>query len=206
MKVIGLTGGIASGKSLVARLLSDLGAHVIDADVLARKVVEPCQPAYHDIVRELGRDVLAQDGTIDRKKLGAMVFADEAKRSRLNAITHPRIAALARKEMDRLALEGEQVVIYEAALIVENGLHAAMDGLIVVSAPPEVQLERVMRRDGLDEESARARLAAQLPLEEKLEVATHVIDNSGALEDTRAQVSRTWESLKDHEPKSQADD
>jgi len=146
-------------------------------------------------VREFGREVLADDGRIDRKKLGERVFADPAARARLNAITHPRIGAAGQAEIARHAARGEPVVIYEAALIVENGIHRALDGLIVVSASPEVQLARTMARDGLDEAAARARLAAQLPLADKLAAATHVIDNSGGREATHAQVAALWNQL-----------
>jgi dephospho-CoA kinase len=194
-RIIGLTGGIASGKSTVAAILRELGAPVVDADVLARRVVEPGQPAYHDIVREFGREVLADDGTIDRKKLADVVFADDARRKRLNAITHPRIAEAAQAETSRHIGAGAPVVFYEAALLVENGLHRMLDGLVVVSAPEDVQVRRVMARDGLDEAAARARLAAQLPLAEKLKVASHVIDNAGTPEATRAQVERLYREL-----------
>ncbi len=194
-RVIGLTGGIASGKSTVAAILRELGAPIVDADVLARQVVEPGQPAYDDIVREFGRDVLAADGSIDRKLLGARIFGDAAARARLNAITHPRIGAAGQAEIARHVAAGAPVVIYEAALIVENGLWRGLDGLIVVSASPEAQLARTLARDGLDESAARARLAAQLPLADKLAVADHVIDNSGTLDETRAQVAALWKRL-----------
>jgi dephospho-CoA kinase len=193
--VIGLTGGIASGKSTVATILRELGAPVVDADVLARQVVEPGQPAYQDIVREFGNDVLGTDGTIDRKKLGERVFGDPAARARLNAITHPRIGAAGQAEIARHVAAGAPVVIYEAALIVENGLHRALDGLVVVSASPEAQLARTVARDGLGEDAARARLAAQLPLADKLAAATHVVDNSGTIEATRAQVVALWKDF-----------
>jgi dephospho-CoA kinase len=194
-KVVGLTGGIASGKSTVARLLEALGAPVVDADRLARVVVEPGKPAWTEIVREFGRDILLPDGSIDRKKLGDIVFADEHKRRILGAITHPRIAAAAEEETARHAAAGEPIVIYEAALLVENGLHHLLDGLIVVDASPARQLERALLRDGITPDQARARIAAQLPLERKLAVATHVIDNSGTIEETRAQVERIWREL-----------
>jgi dephospho-CoA kinase len=195
-KVIGLTGGIASGKSTVAQILVELGAPIVDADVLARRVVEPGQPAYLDIVREFGRGVLRADESLDRKALAEVVFADEAKRRRLNAITHPRIAAASQEETARHIAAGAPVVFYEAALLVENRIHEMLDGLVVVSAPEAEQLRRLMRRDGLDEAAARARLAAQLPLEEKLKVATHVIDNAGTMESTRAQVERLYRELR----------
>lgn len=194
-RIIGLTGGIASGKSTVARLFAELGAPIVDADVLARRVVEPGQPAYEDIVREFGPEVLAADGTIDRKKLGERVFGDEEARRKLNRFTHARIAALSQAEIARHAAAGAPVVIYEAALLVENRIHEGLDGLIVVSAPPEAQLRRLVLRDGLEEEAARQRLAAQLPLEARLAVATWVIDNSGAPKDTARQVRELWARL-----------
>jgi dephospho-CoA kinase len=195
VRVIGLTGGIGSGKSAVARMLAERGVPVVDADLLAREVVEPGRPAYEDIVREFGREVLAADGTIDRKRLGALIFGDDARRRRLNAITHPRIAAAGQEKIAAHAAAGAEVVFYEAALLVENQLHRMLDGLVVVSAPPEVQVARVVARDGLSEDEAHARLRAQLPLADKVAVATHVIDNSGPLEATRAQVDRLLVSL-----------
>lgn len=194
-RVYGLTGGIASGKSEVARVLRELGAPVVDADVVARQVVEPGQPAYEDIVREFGREVLAADGTLDRPKLAAVVFADEGKRRRLNAIVHPRVAAAAQAEIAAHAAAGAQVVFYEVPLLVENGLQRFLDGVVVVAVPEELQLARAMARDGQGEAAARARIAAQLPLSEKLKVATHVIDNGGTREETRAQVERLWSEL-----------
>jgi dephospho-CoA kinase len=191
-RILGLTGGIASGKSLVARILRELGVPVVDADELARRVVEPGQPALADLVAEFGPGVLAADGTLDRKALAALVFGDEARRRRLNAITHPRIAALSQQEIARHAAAGAPVVIYEAPLLVENGIHRALDGLIVVSATPEQQLARAQARDGMDVAAARARIASQLPLADKLAAATYVIDNSGTPEATRAQVEAMW--------------
>lgn len=194
-RVIGLTGGIASGKSLVARTLRELGAPVIDADELARKVVEPGQPAYQDVVREFGPDVLAADGTLDRKRLAEIVFADENKRKRLGQITHPRIAQLALAQTAELAARGAPIVIYEAALLVENGIHKNLGGLIVVKTEPEQQLARAAARDRTGDEAARARIASQLPLADKLAVATHIIDNSGTPEETRRQVEKLWREL-----------
>lgn len=194
-RVVGLTGGIASGKSVVSRMLRELGAPIVDADHLARQVVEVGQPAYEDIVREFGRTVLLEDGTLDRKTLGEIVFSDPAKLRALNAITHPRIAMAGQAEIARHVQAGAKVVIYEAALLVENQLQKALGGLIVVAAPPEVQLFRLMERDALDETQARARLCAQLPLEAKLAVADYVIHNTGTLAETRAQVVRLWRKL-----------
>ncbi len=194
-RVIGLTGGIGSGKSLVAGLLRELGAPVVDADELARRVVEPGQPALAEIAREFGPAVIAADGTLDRKAVAAIVFSDETRRRRLNAITHPRIAALGQAEIAAHAARGAKVVIYEAALIVENGLHHMLDGLIVVSAPPEEQVRRALARDGGTEEAVRARLASQLPLADTLAVATHIVDNAGSIAETRAQVERLWREI-----------
>jgi dephospho-CoA kinase len=195
-RVIGLTGGIASGKSTVAAMLRELGAPVVDADELARRVVEPGSPGLAAIVERFGPDVLDAAGALDRKQLGARVFADPEARAALNAITHPRIAELSQREIARHAEAGAPVVIYEAALIVENRLHLGLDGLIVVSVPPEIQLARLRARDGLGQDAARARLAAQLPLADKVAVADQVIDNAGTVEETRAQVARVWEAIR----------
>ncbi len=186
--VIGLTGGIASGKSAVAALLRERGAAIVDADVVARQVVEPGQPALDEIRARFGDEVLDGDGRLDRKRLGERVFADPAARAALNAITHPRIAAASQAEIARHGARGAHVVFYEAALLIENGLHRGLDATIVVAAPPETQLVRLRARDGLDEAAARARLAAQLPLADKVAVATWVIDNGGDLDRTRAQL------------------
>jgi dephospho-CoA kinase len=194
-RIIGLTGGIASGKSTVSAMLRELGAHVIDADQVARDVVAPGTPALAEIEARFGAAVLHQDGALDRKKLGAIVFADSDARRALERITHPRIAAATQQEIGRLATAGVDPVIYDAALIVENRLYTWMQGLIVVSVPPEVQVARLMIRDDIDEAAAQARIAAQLSLAEKVAVATHVIDNSGTRADTEAQVRALWERL-----------
>lgn len=188
--MIGLTGGIASGKSAVAKLLADRGAAIIDADQLARKVVEPGQPALAELVARFGAAILTADGRLDRKRLGAIAFSDEAARRDLNAITHPRIAAASAQAIAEWSDAGANVVFYEAALLVENRIHTGLSGLIVVSVPPEVQEERLIARDGLTPEEARARIAAQLPLAEKVKVATWVIDNSGDLAALEREVDR----------------
>jgi dephospho-CoA kinase len=188
--VIGLTGGIASGKSAVATLLRQRGAAVIDADQLARQVVEPGQPALADIAARFGAEMLTASGQLDRKKLAAVVFADRQARLDLEGITHPRIAAAGQAEIARCVAAGAAIVFYEAPLIVENGLHRAMNALIVVAVAPEVQVQRLMARDRSTEGAARARIAAQLPLEQKLAVATWVIDNSGDEAALDAEVAR----------------
>lgn len=186
--VIGLTGGIASGKSVVAKLLRERGAAVVDADLVARQIVEPGQPALAELRLRFGDAILAADGTLDRKQLGALVFADPTARGALDAITHPRIAARSAEEIAKHGARGARVVFYEAALLVEIGTYKTLDGLIVVTAPPDVQLARVMARDGLDEAAAKARIASQLPLADKVKVATWVIDNGGDLAVTRARL------------------
>ena len=148
-KIIGLTGGIASGKSTVAAMLRDLGAPIVDADAVAREVVEPGSPALAEIVERWGESVLNADGRLDRKKLGDIVFGDDEARRALNAITHPRIAAASQRGIADLAAAGAAAIVYEAALIVENQLHKGMDALVVVSVPKEVQLQRLVERDGI---------------------------------------------------------
>ena len=192
---VGLTGGIACGKSTVAGFFAELGVPVIDADRVAREVVEPGTDGLAEVVRAFGAEILAPDGSLDRKKLGDRVFADEAARRTLNAITHPRIAAKSAEKIAAAAASGAPYVLYEAALLVENGIHRALDALVVVTVPPEVQLERPMTRDGIGEAAARARIAAQLPLAEKVAVADHVVDNRGSLEETRSATEETHRAL-----------
>jgi dephospho-CoA kinase len=194
LKVLGLTGGIGSGKSTVARMIADRGIPVLDADQLARAVVEPGRPAHADVAAAWP-DAIAEDGRIDRKRLAAIVFADPAARLRLEAIMHPRIATLAEQRFAELARAGHPLAVYEASLLVEGGRHRDFDGLIVVTVSPETQLARVLSRGGLTEAEARARIAAQLPLPAKVAAATHVIDNDGDAEATRAQVEHLVASL-----------
>ena len=195
MRVIGLTGGIASGKSTAARTLTELGARVVDADAIAREIVAPGQPALAEIVRAFGREMLLPDGTLDRKRLGAVIFADADKRRALNAITHPRIAMETQARLGRLREEGVPVAVYEAALLVENRVHEALDGLIVVVCDEAAQLARLMGRDGYSEADARARIAAQASVAEKVKAATWVVDTSGPLTDTKRQLARVWEEI-----------
>lgn len=192
MRVIGLTGGIASGKSTAAKILAELGARVVDADQIARDVVAPGEPALAEIVARFGHDYLLADGTLDRKRLGARVFADADERRALNAITHPRIAAETQARLSRLRDAGEPLALYEAALIVENGAQAGLDGLIVVACAEPTQRARLMARDGLSASEADARLAAQLPLAQKIAVADWVIDSNGTLAETRRAAARVW--------------
>jgi dephospho-CoA kinase len=196
MRVIGLTGGIACGKSTVARIFRDLGAPVIDADQVAREVVAPGQPALEEIVKTFGREVLLADGQLDRKKLGEIVFSDAEKRRQLNAITHPRIGQAVQARLAALRETGVEAAIYEAALIVENKLHQGMDGLVVVAVDEQTQIERTMKRDELTREQALARVRAQAPLSDKVAVADWVIDTSGIIPETRKKVERVWEEIR----------
>jgi dephospho-CoA kinase len=192
--VIGLTGGIASGKSTVSARLRELGASIIDADVVAREVVEPGQPALAEI-DERFPGVVDGHGRLDRTALGERVFGNDTERRALNAILHPRIQQVVLEKTRALAAQGEKLVVYEAPLIIENGIHERLDGLILVVVPREVQLDRLIARTGLSRGQAEARLAAQLPLEEKRKHASWIIDNSGTVAETRAQVDRLWADL-----------
>ncbi len=195
--VVGLTGGIASGKSTVARLLGELGARVVDADQLARRVVEPGSPGLSAIIEAFGAEMVGADGALDRKRLGKRVFTCAEDRRRLEEITHPRIAAAFAAEVMRAAADDVDVLVYEAALLVESGGAKAVERLVVVAAPPAVQRRRVGHRDGLDEAAAQARIDAQASMETKLAVADHVVMNEGTLEDLERKVNALWEELLD---------
>ncbi|MFP2928470.1 dephospho-CoA kinase [Pyxidicoccus sp. 3LG] len=194
MHVFGLTGGIASGKSTVTRMLRELGAHVLDADVLAREVVEPGTPGLADVAERFP-GVVGPDGRLDRAKLGARVFSDDAERAALNAIIHPRVREAFLEKVQALEARGVEHVIYDVPLLIESGMHAWMEGVAVVWVPRDVQKARLMARDGLDAAAAEARLAAQLPLDEKRAHATWLIDNSGDVASTRAQVDSVWRAM-----------
>lgn len=195
LALVGLTGGIGSGKSTVARLIADCGIAVLDADQIARDIVAPGEPALAEIAA-LWPQAVAPDGTLDRLTLGALVFADPEARAKLQAITHPKIQNRAMDRVRALEAQGHKVAVYEAALLVETGRHKDFDALIVVTAPEDVQVDRAVTRGPLSEVEVRARLGAQLPLAEKIKVASHVIDNGGSLESTRSQVIRLVDDLR----------
>ena len=185
---VGLTGGIATGKTTVVAMLRELGCRVLEADKIAHQMIEPGGAAYEEVVREFGRGILMAEGFVDRKKLGAIVFADAKCLARLNAIVHPPVL----EEQSRQLAAIEQgdlraIAVVEAALLIEAGMAPKLDGLVVAWCRPEQQLERLRAR-GMSETEARRRIAAQLPIEEKLKHATYPIDCSGTLEETRAQV------------------
>jgi len=192
--VFGLTGGIASGKSTVTRMLRELGAHVLDADVLAREVVEPGTPGLAAVAARFP-GVVGPDGRLDRVKLGARVFADADERAALNAIIHPRVREAFLARVQALDAQGVERVIYDVPLLIESGMHTWLEGVAVVWVPRDLQKARLMARDGLDAAAAEARLAAQLPLDEKRAHATWLIDNSGDLASTQAQVEAVWRAM-----------
>jgi len=191
---VGLTGGIACGKSTVSRMLAARGAAVIDADEIAHRALEPGSPAHDRVVERFGREILDPTGRIDRAALAARVFGDAGERQALNAIVHPEVRAEAFRLFAEAARSGRRVAVLDAALLVESGFHERLDLLIVVRCSPESQIARLVDR-GLTEPEAHARIAAQAPLERKLAVADIVIDTDDTLEDTRRHVDRIWLQL-----------
>ena len=195
---VGLTGSIAVGKSFVSGVLAGLGCRVVDADVLARRVVEPGAEGLRRIVEAFGEWVLRPDGTLDRAAVSAVIFKDGAKRELINSLLHPLIIAEQDELLRRWELEDPRGVgVVDAALMIESGGHARFDKLVVVHCRPEVQLERLMRRNNLSREEAAARVAAQMPQEEKLRYADFAIDTSGDYGDTRRQTEALYGALRD---------
>jgi len=185
---VGLTGGIACGKSTVAAMMRELGCRVLDADALARRLIEPGQPAYDEVLKEFGSQVRAADGRIDRAKLAAIVFANPARLERLNRIVHPRVVDALDRELAELArTEPGAVVVVEAALLIEASYHERLDRLVVAWCEPEQQVERLLAR-GMAREEALRRIGAQMQLDQKRRMADDEIDCSGSLEETRRQV------------------
>ena len=197
MRKVGLTGSIAVGKSYVVSVLAELGCVTFDADKVAHTVMEPGRPGYEDIVRAFGEGVLARDGSIDRQKLGAIVFSDEARRIRLNEIVHPRVI----EEQNRLLQEAETknpdgIAVIDAALMIESGGYKRFDKLIVVYCDRETQIERLMRRNQITREDAERRVAAQMSSDEKREYADYEIDTSGGYDQTRQRVVEVHNELR----------
>jgi len=190
---VGLTGGVASGKSTVSAILAELGAVVIDADLLAREVVAPGTDGLAAVVEEFGPELLGPDGGLDRPRLGALVFADPERRRALEAIIHPRVRARA-AEIEAAAPLGS-VVVHDIPLLAETGQAASFDAVVVVDVPPEVQVDRMVRIRGMSEEDARARIAAQAARDERLAIATYVVENTGTLEELRARVEDVYLAL-----------
>ncbi|MFJ8080481.1 dephospho-CoA kinase [Streptomyces sp. NPDC096205] len=193
MLTVGLTGGIGAGKSEVSRLLVECGAVLIDADRIAREIVEPGTPGLAAVVEAFGDEVLAEDGSLDRPKLGSIVFSDPEKLTLLNSLVHPLVGARSR-ELEEAA-PADAVVVHDVPLLTENGLASLYDLVIVVDAPSETQLDRLVRLRGMTEEDARARMAAQATREERRKIADIVIDNDVPLPELRRRVHEVWEDL-----------
>jgi len=195
--IAGLTGGIASGKSTVAEMLTAAGARIVDADRIAHQVVEKGQPAYDDIVRHFGPAILKPDGQIDRETLGNIVFNDEDAKQALNDIVHPRVNDVMQQHIHQLTLEHPQdPVILDVPLLIESGWHKFLPVVILVYVPEEVQQTRLMARDGLAEADAMARIHAQMPIDAKRAYADYIIDNTGTLAATRRQVLAVYEQIR----------
>ena len=197
MLKVGLTGGIASGKSTVSGMFRELGAHIIDADVLAKEALEPGRPAYAETIRVFGRRIAGSDGRIDRRALGEIVFGDPEKRRALEAIVHPRVFEEEARIFGELsAREPRGIAVFDAALLIESGAHVRMDKVVLVWCREETQVARMAEKWGLTPEEAAVRVRAQMPLDEKKKYADYVIDNDGDLAGTRAQVARIYSELK----------
>ena len=194
MLLVGLTGGIGSGKSTVARLLEKRGAVVFDADLLAREAVEPGTPGHAAVIERFGADVLAPGGELDREALASIVFADPAARRDLEQIVHPEVRRLF-AEGSEAYRDTDRVVVFSAPMLVETGMHTAFEVLVVVSATVATQIERLMRQRGMSEPSIRARIDAQAPLEDKAAAADFLVDNEGSLDELESQVEQLWNDL-----------
>jgi dephospho-CoA kinase len=193
---VGLTGNIASGKSYVTSLFAELGAYVIDADNVVHDLLNRGTTTYDKIVLEFGKQILDQGGAIDRKKLAQIVFFDEGKRRRLNALTHPEVGAeISRRILEHESSASNGIIIVDAALMVETGGYKQYDCLIVIFCDPPLQMSRLMSRDGLTEKDARARMTSQMPIEEKIKLADYVIDNSGTLQQTKERTETVYRDL-----------
>jgi len=197
MLIVGLTGGVASGKTAVSQVLKEEGAYIIDADQIARELVQPQKPAWNELIKAFGQEILQEDGSIQRKKLADKVFVDPKQRKLLNQILHPRI----KEEMDRRTKEiGEKdpqaIVVIDAPLIVELGDHREMDKLIVVTSTQTQQIERLKDRDRTNTEEALRIVSSQMPLEEKLKFADYVIRNEGSMEETKKRAKEVYQELK----------
>jgi len=191
---VGLTGGIGSGKTEVSRRLASYGAVVIDADAVAREVVAPGTPGLAEVVQEFGPDVLLGDGSLDRDRLGQLVFADDSLRMKLNAVIHPRVAGRM-AELERAAA-GAPVIVHDVPLLAENHLAGGFDEVVVVDVPPRIQLERLARERGMARAQAEARMRAQASRDDRLAIATIVVDNSGSLAELDREVGELWTELR----------
>lgn len=196
MHVIGLTGGIGTGKSTVAEFLKEQGAAIVSADLVGHEVYLPGRPAFHEVVDEFGRDIVGEDGTIDRKKLGAIVFSDPKNLARLNAIVHPRMKGMMRERLQEMARNGSDIAVLEAALLLEAKWDDLADEIWVTVTPPELAAERVSTRSNLPIEAVMDRIRAQMSNEQRKHRADVVIDTSGDMESTRKQTGEQWAKLR----------
>lgn len=198
MTIIGLTGGIASGKSLVARIFKDLGAHVIDADKIVHDLLEPEQQAWGEVIQYFGSEIVHPNRTIDRRKLGEIVFQDRTKREWLNNCLHPRVFQVYTAQVRHItARQPDAVIVLDAALLIETGYYRKMDKVVVVFADEEQQLNRLIERDCFTREQALARIRSQMPLIEKRKFADYIIDNQGSREETAGQARDVFQRLKE---------
>lgn len=195
VKVIGLTGGIATGKSTAASMLRQLGAKIVDADELAREIVEPCQEAWQEIVAAFGREIVREDKSIDREKLRKKVFADPQARKRLESITHPHIRTLGQQKIQQLGAEGVEIVVYVAPLLFENQVQLWLRPVVLVACNSAIQKRRLQKRDGLNKKEIEQHLKAQMPLDEKRQLADFVIENNGSVEELKKQVQEVWRKI-----------
>jgi len=197
MLIVGLTGGVASGKSTVSTVLREEGAYLIDADQIARDLVQPHTPAWRELVKTFGENILQKDGSVHRKKLAAIVFSSPEKRSLLNQLLHPRIKEETERRLRAIGQsDPEAIVVIDAALLIETGAYREVDRLIVVHATEAQQIERLRERGGVEREEALQVVSAQMPLEEKLKVADMVIRTEGSLEETRRKAREVFRELK----------
>jgi len=193
MKVIGLTGGIACGKSTASAYLKELGACIVDTDGISRATTKKGGKGYYAVLEHFGRDLLLENGEIDRRKLGGIVFADEKKRQELNALIHPIVIEESKEQMQAARDAGYKVCILDVPLLFESGMETLCDETWLVYVPREEQIRRINERDGLEEKAAAARIDSQMPLEEKMRRADRAIDTSGTIEETQAKLKTLWE-------------
>ncbi len=206
MFIVGLTGGIASGKGLVARVFKDLGAHVIDADRIVHELLEPDQQAYQEVLDHFGKDIKLPHGEIDRRKLGDIVFNDAEQRAWLNKCLHPKVFAAYTAQVTNIRNRTpEAIIVFDAALLIETGYYRNVDKVVVVYANPDQQIDRLLARDKFTREQALARIASQMPLAEKRRLADYVIDNTGSRENTERLTKAVFEQVRQESERSRDD-
>jgi dephospho-CoA kinase len=197
MLIVGLTGGLASGKTTVSKLLKEEGAYLIEADQIARELVQPHSPTWNELIRVFGKAILTKDGSIHRKKLASRVFSNPTKRGLLNQILHPRIGEEAsRRIKEIIRKDPEAIVVFDAPLLIETGYYREVDKVIVISSTEKQQIERLRERDGTSEEEARKILSSQMSIDEKLKVADFIIRNEGSIKETRRRAKEVFRKLK----------